>query len=401
MPLKLESKGCEVLEMNLTISNAIVCNPDRQFLGEVYIEDGIIQSVGKELKVKGDVRIDASRRLLFPGFIDLHIQGAGGADILDASPETLHIISQTCARHGVTGFLGTTVYHPGEPNKHISSAVAESQQDMGGAEFLGFHLEGPFIAPEKRGMIRRASICEPSIEVLEEITEVTGDLLRMMTVAPELDGSIEIIKILVNRSVVASFGHSSASYEETLRGFNAGVSHVTHLFNAMNPIHHRSPGPLLAIFESREVTAQLISDGVHIVPPMVRFAVSMLGLDRCVLITDGMSGMGLPEGKYIYDGVEYISKGGTARYSDGTLIGTTLGLNEIAKRFLRFTGLPPYTIAKVASWNPALVLGLTGKKGSVEEGKDADIVILNQDFSVWKTIVGGKIVYDSEDSRIK
>jgi N-acetylglucosamine-6-phosphate deacetylase len=386
--------------MNLTISNAVICNPDRQFLGEVYIEDSIIRGVGKELTVKGEVRIDASRRLLFPGFIDLHIQGAGGADMLDASPETLHIISQTCVRHGVTGFLGTTVYHPGEPNNHISSAVQGSQQDLGGAKFLGFHLEGPFVALEKRGMIRRASICEPSIDVLEEIMEITGCLLRMMTVAPELEGSIEIIKSLVNRSVVASFGHSSASYEETLRGFKAGISHVTHLFNAMNPMHHRSPGPLLAIFESREVTAQLISDGVHIVPPMIRFAVSTLGLDRCVLITDGMSGMGLPEGKYTYDGREYISQEGTARYSDGTLIGTTLGLNQIAKRFLMFTRLPPYTIAKVASWNPALVLGLTGRKGSVEQGKDADIVLLNQDFSVWKTIVGGKIVYDSEASSI-
>lgn len=382
--------------MSLVISDALICNPDRMFKGGVVVEDGLIKELRKESGGKGEVKIDASGRFLFPGFIDLHIQGAGGADMLDNSRDKLHIISQTCARYGVTGFLGTTVYHPDEANMHISSAVQEAHQDLGGARFLGFHLEGPFIAPKKRGMIQLTSICAPSAKVLEDIIEITGGLLRMMTIAPELKGSIEIIKRLVDQSIVASFGHSTASYEETLRSFEAGINHVTHLFNAMNQMHHRAPGPLLAIFESEGVTAQVISDGVHIVPPMIRFAVSILGSDRCILITDGMRAMGLPEGTYIYDGIEYVSKGGVARYYDGTLIGTTLGLNQIARRFLDFTGLPLHTVAKVASWNPASVLGLTGRKGSIEEGKDADMVILNRDFSVWKTIVGGKIVYDSE-----
>ncbi len=381
--------------MSLVICNAVICNPNRQFKGDILIEDGVITKVGC-IDEEGDITLDASGRLVFPGFIDLHIQGAGGADVLDAKPEALRIISKTCVKFGVTSFLATTVYRPRKSNKHLSSAVKAHKQGLEGAKFLGFHLEGPFISPEKKGMIRSISICKPSLDIFENIIEDTQGFLRMMTIAPELEGSIEIIERLVKHSIIASFGHSSASYEETLRGFEAGISHVTHLFNAMNPIHHRSPGPLLAIFESENVTAQIISDGVHIVPPVIKFAVSVMGINRLVLITDGVRALGLPEGKYVYDGQEFISHKGTARYLDGTLIGTTLGINNLAERFLKFTGLSLCSISRVASLNPAMILGLSGKKGRIEPGMDADITILNRDFTVWKTIVEGRIVFDSQ-----
>jgi len=384
-------------EMGLAITNAIICNPLACIQGDVLVEDGIIMQVGPGLG-RGHDYIDASGRLLFPGFIDLHIQGAGGKDILDADSESLSVISQTCARYGVTGFLGTTVFHPEARNLYLSGVIEQSRKELGGAHFLGLHLEGPFIEPQKRGMIRPDAICDPSPDVLERIFAMTGGKLRMMTIAPELEGSTGMIRELVKRGIVASFGHSAATYEQTLSGIDAGITHATHLFNAMNPIHHRAPGPLPAIFESQCVSAQIISDGVHISQTVVRLAASLLGIDRCVLITDGIQALGLGDGSYVYDGREYESKDGTARYGDGTLIGTALGLNQLAARFRKFTGWPFSAIAKAASWNPAKGLKLTDRKGSVNTGKDADLVILNDDLSVWKTVVQGRIVFETEPS---
>jgi N-acetylglucosamine-6-phosphate deacetylase len=192
---------------------------------------------------------------------------------------------------------------------------------------------------------------------------------------------------------VASFAHSEANYEQTLAGFEAGISHVTHLFNAMGGFHHRAPGPLVAIFESEEVSVQLIADGVHILPPVLKLAYEMLGPERIILITDGMQAMGLPEGQYVYNGVEYESKGGTARYKDGTLIGTASGLSELVGKFVDFTGCGLEAAIRSVTENAAKLLGVDDKKGSIAVGKDADLVLLERDFSVHTTIVGGKIVY--------
>jgi len=383
--------------MGLVITNAMVCNPDGEVQADVLVEGGLVRKVGPSLERSPRV-VDASDKLLFPGFIDLHIQGAGGKDLLDEGPDILSTISEICARHGVTGFLGTTVFHPTTRNLHLLGAVEQARQELGGAIFLGLHLEGPFIAPQKKGMIHPDAICDPSSEVLGRILAMTDGKLRMMTIAPELEGAPGIIGELAKRGIVTSFGHSAATYEQTLMGIEAGITHATHLFNAMNPIHHRAPGPLPAIFESESVSAQIISDGVHISPTVVRLAASLLGTDRCVLITDGIQALGLSDGSYVYDGREYESKDGAARYGDGTLIGTALGINQLAARFRKFTGWPLSAIAKAASWNPAKVLKLTERKGSVSPGKDADLVILNDDLSVWKTVVHGRIVFETEPS---
>ena len=382
--------------MSLVIANALVCDPGREYLSDVRIEGGLIRQLGLNLTrgPNGDV-IDAAGRALLPGFIDVHIQGAGGRDLLDTSDEALATISETCTRYGVTGFLGTTVFHPGTGNSHLVRTVGQSEMGPVGAHFLGLHLEGPFISPRKRGMIHPDAICEPSADVLGEVLERTGGKLRMMTIAPELPGSLEIIGRLSKLGIVPSFGHSAATYEQTLRGIEAGITHATHLFNAMDSIHHRAPGPLPAIFESKGVSAQIISDGVHIVPPVVRLAASLLGEDRCILITDGMRPLGLGDGNYVYDGRRYESKDGVARYEDGTLIGTSLGISQLAARFRRFTDWPLSAIAKATSWNPAKALGLNDRKGRISPGYDADIVITDRDFSVWKTIVAGRIAFES------
>ncbi len=359
----------------------------------ILVESGIITEIG-QVDAGGDCDIlDAEGRIAAPGFIDVHIQGAGGADVLDGTEEALKAISQTCARYGTTSFLATTVYKADGDNGHLKLAAGCTNSDLGGASLLGIHLEGPFIAANKKGMIQPDCICGPSMEVLDKILDITGGKLAMMTVAPELEGGLEIIRRLVDSNIVASFAHSGANYEQTLAGIAAGISHTTHLFNAMSGVHHRAPGPLVAIFESENVTAQLIADGVHIHPSVLKFAFEILGPERIVLITDGMQAMGLPDGQYIYNGVEYESKEGAARYKDGTLIGTALGLSELVKRLISFTGCGLDVAVRTVTENPAKVLGLVNRKGSIAVGKDADLVLLDDDLSVQTTIVGGKIVF--------
>jgi N-acetylglucosamine-6-phosphate deacetylase len=217
--------------------------------------------------------------------------------------------------------------------------------------------------------------------------------LKMMTIAPELPDGRQIIQRLVNSKVIASFGHSNATYEQTLDGFNAGISHVTHLFNVMPSVHHRSPGPLIAIFQTKHITTQLICDGVHIHPAVLKFAFETLGPKRIIPITDGMRALGLGDGKYLYNGIEYESTNGTARYKDGTLIGAALGLNQLLKRFITFTDCPFDVAIRTITQNPAGLLGLEDKKGSIAPGKDADLVLLDPDCSIHTTIVAGKIVF--------
>ncbi|MBN2594260.1 MAG: N-acetylglucosamine-6-phosphate deacetylase [Sedimentisphaerales bacterium] len=359
----------------------------------ILIENGIIAQIGHiEPSTCYDDTLDAQGRILSPGFIDVHIQGAGGADILDATPEALEAISRTCARFGATGFLATTVFKPGQDNQHLALAAEYTNRDLGGANLLGIHLEGPFISLEKKGMILPECICPPSEQILDEIQDITKGHLSMMTIAPELPGSLGIIQSLVDFGIIASFGHSNAAYEQTLDGFDAGISHVTHLFNAMPSIHHRKPGPLLAIFENENVTAQVITDGVHIHPSALKFTYEKLGSDRTIPITDGMQAIGLGDGMFIYNGIEYESKSGAARYKDGTLIGTALGLSQILEKFITFTNCPFATAILMATKNPAKLLGLENNKGSITVGKDADLILLDDNLSVQTTIVAGKIV---------
>jgi len=361
----------------------------------VLIEDGVIAEIGGDEIVGGGGILEAEGRTLAPGFIDVHIQGAGGGDTLDGTVEGLEAISRTCAGYGVTGFLATTVYKVGQENGHIANAAKCVGRGLGGANLLGIHLEGPFIAGDRRGMIKPDCVCEPSEGVLDEIMETAGSGISMMTIAPELEGSEGLVKRLVKEGVVASFGHSGASYEQTKVGFEWGISHVTHCFNAMPGVHHRQPGPLVAIFESEDVTVQLICDGVHIHPAVLRIVLRVLGKERVVVITDGMGAMGMGDGGYIYSGLEYEVKDGACRYKDGTLIGTAVGMSELVKNVVGFTGWGPADVVRCASENPAKILGIWERKGSVEVGKDGDVVLLGEDLSVYATVVGGRVVWRS------
>ena len=361
----------------------------------ILIENGVVTQVGTHMKPPSHVQeLDARGRMVSPGFIDVHIQGAGGADVLDGSESSLRTIAKTCTRFGVTGFVATTVYKPGQPNDHLKEAARFTGAYLGGARLLGIHLEGPFISQDKRGMIQPDSICRPDLEELERILRLTEGTLKIMTIAPELDNNRQLISRLRDSGVIASFGHSAATYEQTLQGIKAGISHVTHMFNTMPPLHHRNPGPLPAICES-DLSVQLIPDGVHIHPAVVRLACSLLGFKRIVAITDGMQAMGLPDGEYEYNGLRYISADGTARYGDGTLIGTSLGMNELLRRLKNCAQFSFEQTLETATVNPTQILGLHDIGIGITPGMGGDLVILDSSFTVYATIVSGIVMFQN------
>ena len=385
------------------IKNAELCTPFR------VIKNSHLVIYGKKIKkilsrpfknIPTDaVVIDAKDNIICPGLIDVHLQGAGGYDFLDGTPMAIEKISQTLARFGTTSYLATTVFKNGA-NRHIENIVRVQGSGVRGqgSELLGIHLEGPFVNPMKKGMIRSDGIKKCSRGYFNKVLKVSGGKLRMMTIAPELKGAIKIIKGLKAKKIIVSFGHSDATYEEAQKGIKAGINHATHVFNAMRPLHHREPAGLAAVLMDDNVSVQLISDGVHIHPAIISLIIKLKGIKNIVLITDSMSSQGLPDGKYIYDRWEYDSKAGACRYKDGTLIGTALPLNKMIQRFIKFANVTLCEAVGAATINPARVLGIDGRKGSIEEGKDADLVVIDKDFNVTATIIGGKIVYEPSPS---
>ena len=366
---------------------------DKNEISDILISDGKIKNINKNIECEEGQIIDADGKTIIPGLIDVHLQGAGGADILDGTEEAVKTISHTLARLGTTGFLGTTVVKPKEDNAHLRTAAKLVNKEINGAYLLGFHLEGPFINPKKKGGLAPDSLYDSSPEKLREILDVLGETLKMMTIAPEMPWNLEAIKELKKNNVIPSFAHSDATYEEAIKGIEAGICHVTHIFNAMPPLQHRTPGPLAAIFEDRTISAQIISDGHHLHASIVNIIYRMIGAERCICITDGMQAMGLPEGTYTYNGREYTSIAGAAKYDDGTLIGSTMSLLEIAFKFKEFTGCTLAEAINTVSKNPARLLGLDDKKGCISVGADADLVILNEDNTVNSTVINGKVVY--------
>ncbi len=378
---------------SIIIKNCKLYNRSGNKTFDILISNRRIKEIKENINSEDKKIINVEGRLTLPGFIDVHIQGAGGADVLDNTPEALETIAKTLARLGTTSYLGTTVVKPEEGNKHLKLMNEYVNKNTGGANLLGIHLEGPFININKKGGLAPEAIYLPSVKGLDEIFEATGHSLKMMTIAPEIPGNLKIINKLVENGVVASFAHSDANYEETKLGFDAGISHVTHIFNAMRPLHHRNPGPLTAIFENEKIPVQIISDGHHLHPGIVNLVYRLVGGDRCICITDGMHGIGLPDGIYTYNGKKYESKDGAARYLDGTLIGSTMSLGNIAFQFMKFTGCSLETAINSVTKNPAELIGIYDRKGSIDLGKDADMVFLNEDHSVFMTIVNGEVVY--------
>ena len=335
--------------------------------------------------------IDAKGSYVSAGFIDLHIHGSGGSDVMDATYESLENISQTILQTGTTSFLATTMtMSPLEIDNALQN-IQNSISRVKGAHILGIHLEGPFINASKHGAQDKKYIQSPNISLIEKyINEI-----KMITLAPEIEGNEAFVKQLSKSypHIILSIGHSEASYKETKKSFEWGVSHATHLFNAMSPYYHREPGIVGAVFDS-DVTCDIIADLVH-THASVLDLVYRMKKEKLVLITDAMRAGCMKCGSYDLGGQKVLVSEGKAILEDGTLAGSVLKMNEALKNMLQHTSISLVEVMNSVTKIPAQKLGV--KKGELKVGYDADIVIFDEDFSIISTIVSGKRRYECSD----
>ena len=332
-----------------------------------------------------------------PGLIDLHLHGAGGRDLMEGTADAVQQVSRTLAAHGTTGYLATSVVRRDLPsNRHLEVTAELCGASGDGAEVLGIHLEGPFVNPLRGGLIRTDRIWAPARQDLAQIIALAKNHLKMMTMAPELPGGLELLPQLAGSGAIGSLGHTDATFQQARAGFEKGIRHVTHLYNAMRGLHHREPGALGAVLMDHGVTAQLITDGVHVHPDLLRWTASVLSPDALVLITDALPAAGLPDGVYEYDGRPYISENGSAWSRPAgqppQLFGTTSLMDEMIRRAMRFMGISFHQAIQMASLNPARTLGLEKKIGSLEPGRRADLVLWDNDYRVTETLLHGKTI---------
>lgn len=333
---------------------------------------------------------DAQGMYVSPGFIDIHIHGAGGSDTMDGTLEALEVISKTIAKSGVTAFLPTTMTMSKEKIYKALDNIKEAvSKDFKGAKVLGAHMEGPFINEKYKGAQKGDYILNPSYDFIKGYE----DDIKIITLAPEKDENLSFIKTVKEKTDIAlSIGHSDASYEQAMTAIENGITQSTHTFNGMTPLHHRKPGIIGAAFNSN-IFCELIADTIHVHPAVINILVNVKGKEKVILITDSMRAGGMKDGISELGGQKVIVKDGSARLEDGTLAGSVLTLNKAVKNVFNNTNLNICEAVDMVSLNPAKSINIDSKKGSIEIGKDADIVIFDENFDVKHTIVSGKTVF--------
>lgn len=371
------------------------------FIDGHFVSQNIIIENGKIVRLfapgtapkKDFVVIDASGKFVLPGLVDLHVHGAGGSDLLEDRSDALPDVARHLARFGTTAFLATTlIMHEDKGQPHIRHIVESPTKHEKAARVLGIHIEGPFVNPDKRGMIQPISIREPSPAALGSILKLCQGKLKMMTIAPELDGVIPLLRDLASQGVIAALGHTDATYAEVRTGVENGITHVTHVANAMRGLHHREPGALGAAIMDERLSVQIIGDCVHIHPQIFEFIVRSKAPGMYALITDGIRATGLAPGDYEHGVISFVVEDGVARAKDGTLVGTALTQLQMIQRLREQTQIPFAELVRMATIYPAQILNIADQKGSIGEGKDADIVICNQDLEPVRVFVEGQSV---------
>ncbi|WP_231597634.1 N-acetylglucosamine-6-phosphate deacetylase [Bacillus sp. SA1-12] len=376
----------------IAISNVQIVTEDSLISnGTVIVKDGKIQNVTtRNEALPSDIEcIDGNGHLLIPGMIDLHIHGANGHDMMDGSVNSIYEVSKACAESGCTSFLATSVTSSLDKLLTMISNVKKAIGNEPGAQITGLHLEGPYLNPKRKGMQNEDFLRHPDLEEMEKILVHSGDLVKMVTIAPELPGGIELVKELKAKGIIVALAHSDATYEEAKAAFQLGASHVTHCFNGMRPIHHREPGLIIAAFEGDHVSLQAIVDGIHLHPAIVRLMHRMKGPEGVALITDALQAMGLGDGDYLFGGHQVKVENGVARLKDGTLASSTVKMNEALKKAVE-SGIPLWDAVMMATRTPADILGLK-TKGRIAANADADLVLLDEKFNVKWTMICGKI----------
>ena len=359
---------------------------------DVLVIEGLIAAVKQGLPSNGHEVVDLKSKFLAPAYVDIHRHGGLGADVMNGTVEALRKISEQCARHGVAAWCPTTMTMAPEAILRSIAACREFMENFmpDGAEPLGVHLEGPYIDKKKKGAQPEQHI-KTGIELDCKLFFGDDEVVRMITLAPEIADNLVVIKEAVRRGVIVVAGHTSASYDEMVEAQRAGVSQATHTWNQMELIHHRHPATVGAVLRLRGIWMQLIVDFVHIHPAVCDISIRAKGMAETVLITDAISGAGMPDGMYTLGGQEIEVKEGAVRLADGTLAGSSLEMDTAVRNALQCTGLPPAQCIQMASWNPARSIGVGDRMGAIAPGMLANLNILDADLKIVQTYIRGRL----------
>lgn len=379
--------------MGTAIVNGILLTPDEQISGQaVIVEGGRIARIDPVGLIEAQSNmIDARGFYVTPGLIDLHVHGAFGFDTMDATPEAIHSMGRFFARHGVTSYLPTTITASAEATLAAIQNIGAMSLPSDGAWPLGIHLEGPYLSHDYCGA-QPAQYLRPA-DIKEYKLWLENGQVRLITVAPEVEGVLGLIKAGAEVGIEFAAGHSGASYEQMRLAIELGLHQVTHTFNGMSLLHHRSPSVLGAALSEERLRCQIIADGVHVHPAVVKLLVKTKGIDRTILISDAMRATGLPDGDYALGDQQVHVKGGVARTQAGGLAGSTLTLDQALRNIMHFADLSFQEALPMATRVPAAAMNWEGKKGVIAPNADADILIMDDRYQVRLTMIGGRVVY--------
>jgi N-acetylglucosamine-6-phosphate deacetylase len=367
----------------------------------VVVEDGRITDVwspnAKAVPANATL-VDFGDGVIAPGFFDIHMHGGAGLDVMRASPEELPRLGRFLTAHGVTGYFPTTVAAPLDATcaalERLAEAIegaerASANGDPVQARPLGIHLEGPFLSHKRRGVHPPEYLVEPTIPVFERLWQAARGHVKMLTIAPEIPGAMDVIAEAARRNVCVSMGHSDAEMPVAQRAVTAGARHATHTFNAMRPLDHRDPGIIAEVLTDDRLSADLIADGIHVAPSVVKLFLLAKGPERAVLITDAMSAAGMPDGRYQLGPIEVDVKNGKATAGE-SLAGSVLTMDRAVRNVTQFAGWSLRDAVRAATLNPARAVGMAASRGILAPGADADFVVLSAQGDVLKTIVRGR-----------
>lgn len=366
----------------MIIKNGLVFEENGTFTKRDLYTDSS-HRIAKTPQANDNEILDASGLYVVPGLVDVHIHGAVGYDFCDGRPEGLGEISSYLKSHGITSFCPTSMTLPIEKLQEIFQSIRQVPAEPSFARIAGIHMEGPFLSPAKKGAQKEDFLIRPDISAFRRLNDACGGQIRLITLAPELPGSMEFIEEL-HETVSLSLGHSTADYKTAAMAYQKGANHATHLFNAMNPLHHRDPGIIGAASDAPHVMAEVICDGIHIAPSVIRMIFRLFGDDRVILISDAMRALGMADGVYELGGQEVSKNGSRATLSDGTLAGSVTNLFDCVKNAVSF-GIPLGCALKAATRNPAQSIG-NSSIGSLAPGKEADILLIDKDLQLRKVL---------------
>jgi N-acetylglucosamine-6-phosphate deacetylase len=384
-----------MLSMNapVVLSAARLITPEDELSpGWVRIENGRIGDVGQGTPSPTDDVQDLGDVTLAPGFIDLHVHGGGGHSLTTENPREIEAYAAWAPSTGVTSFLATVVASDVDEGLRFARAIGEARPDRG-ANLLGVNLEGPFLNPERNGAIPRSWIVPPDQQTFGRLHDACTGSLRLMTIAPEIDGAAAVAEAALTGGVAISVGHTDATFAIASEAFRRGSRHVTHAFNAMRPFHHREPGPLGAALESEGVTVEVIADGVHVHPAAVRWLVSAFGPSRVAIVTDGTPLAGRGDGSFKIAGAEATVREGRSALADGTIAGSVATMDQLIRNIVNWGVCSLPDAIRMASAVPAKVAGFSERKAVIVTGYDADLVALGSDLRPTCSWVAGEPVY--------